>query len=164
MGHLDDRVVSLCLRLAALLIDSDIAFLKLQTYHGEILDALLSALNSDNDALKFGGVEALNILISSSASKEWLREKKVIALIVDLFDNYNVFLVKSCCRLMCKFIKLGETDVGFQIALDSAGFVKKFKNMISASSDSNKIMICLELAWMLSSTSYIFIHDHDIVF
>lgn len=165
--HLDDRVRSLAFRWTGILVNDDESFGYLEKKHIYILNSILDSISeSRNDALKFGAIESLTSLLSSNTSFDWFAIHNPIPIIVKLFtSSNNIFLLKSCSRLLCKLISAGESNDKIKVLLMSSNIFQKLNIMMTGKSDEGAIITALTLILMIyeSDASSSFVTDNNLV-
>lgn len=93
--HSDDRVVSLSVRLAGLLVKysiDDSVFDQIINKNYSILELIISNLQSENTALLFGCTEALNSLLTRPKCTSWFVGAGLYNLVLHLFMGRNLFV------------------------------------------------------------------------
>lgn len=169
--HSDDRVVSLVLRLVGIMVKNDSSlkvFSLIQSGFPSLLETLTNALTCDSDALKFGGVEALSGILASPVGVDWFLNHSPTDLIVNIFRSNNLFVVQSCCRLICIIIESANRDEPclkeLYSSLISSQFIECLNKMMHRDALSDSKMTALELVWMVSNSSNTqFLHHASMV-
>jgi hypothetical protein len=169
LNHLDDRVISLVLRITGLLITKSAErFALVESAHPNILTCLLTSLRHKNDALIFGAVEALSSIVTSPLCVAWLSSSEALISIINLLECGNLFVVQACCRLISNIVNLSANSPAhyepiYKTMLTYGNLAVKLKKMLAGSESSNSKMTALELLWQTSKDK-IFTHKHGLVF